>query len=410
MMFVLFSLLLSSSSTVVAQNCLLQKGSSLATDDLPSFASFIDLHGRTYMPGTEEYGVRHALFEKRVAQVRHHNSQPNQAWSAAVNHLSDRTEEELGQLRGWKGFATVGRSPGQVGMHSHGSQLSLAQAENNVVPDNHTWEHLAAIQAHEDQGYCGSCWALATMTMMNAAAEIAGNNQSFSAQDLVNCVPNPHKCGGSGGCEGATVELAMSWIASNGFRTKDDSPYLGYDDSCYASLLEVKGSDRRDRPSFKYDDELEKMIAIGKHEVPANTPGAASGLKYWTRLPENEYRPVLKHLVEHGPLSVSVAADGWSSYGDGIFTSCSEDMVIDHAVVLFGYGFSARHGLKYWEIKNSWGQWWGRDGNMRLIREDTVPCGTDKQPEVGTGCDGGPKEVKVCGNCGILYDVVSVAM
>ena len=30
-------------------------------------------------------------------------------------------------------------------------------------------------------------------------------------QELVDCVPNPKSCGGTGGCSGATVELAMSY-------------------------------------------------------------------------------------------------------------------------------------------------------------------------------------------------------
>lgn len=32
-------------------------------------------------------------------------------------------------------------------------------------------------------------------------------------------------------------------------------------------------------------------------------------------------------------------------------------------------------------------------------------CATDTRPSDGTGCDGGPSEVTVCGSCGILYQV-----
>jgi len=374
-------------------------------EDLPSFTSFIAKHSRTYTLGTDEYKSRQALFEKRVAEVKRHNSQRNQPWTASVNQLTDRTEEELAQLRGWKGFANSGRSVGKVNAHSHGSRarLFLGQSEQLVVPDNHTWEHLTAIKADVDQGACGSCWAIATMTMMNSADEIAGKKRKFSVQDLVNCVPNPHSCGGTGGCQGATVELAMNYIASKGLRTEGESPYSASDGQCGASLLESN-------EPLKYDADLEDMIAIGQHDTVAGTAGKAMGLKFWTRLPENEYTPLLTHLAQHGPLAVSVSASGWSSYGDGIFDACSIDAVIDHAVVLFGYGADKGRGMKFWDIKNSWGKYWGRDGNIRLLREDTVKCGVDRQPEVGTGCDGGPSEVQVCGMCGILYDVVSVAM
>mmetsp|Transcript_133279 Transcript_133279/g.235888 ORF Transcript_133279/g.235888 Transcript_133279/m.235888 type:complete len:451 (-) Transcript_133279:59-1411(-) len=376
-------------------------------EDLPSFASFIMLHGRTYTPGTEEYKSRQALFEERRTAVRRHNSQPNQPWTAAVNHLTDRTEEELSKLRGWRGFARTGKSTGQVGAHAHGSRsgLSLAQMESATVPVAHTWGDLEAIKADFDQGGCGSCWAAATMTMMNAADEISGKKRKFSVQDLVNCVPNPHSCGGTGGCQGATVELAMNYIASKGLRTQDESPYSARDGQCQSSLLESSEASKS-----AYDFDLEAMIAIGQHDTTAGTAGKTMGLNFWTRLPENEYTPLLTHLAQHGPLAVSVSASGWNSYGDGIFDACSIDAVIDHAVVLFGYGADKRRGMKFWDIKNSWGKYWGRDGNIRLLREDTVKCGVDRQPEVGTGCDGGPSEVKVCGMCGILYDVVSVGM
>lgn len=392
---------------LIASNVALVASQKELAEDVPSFASFIAKHSRTYTPGTEEYGARRALFEKRVAEVRHHNSQPNQPWIASVNDLTDRTEQELSQLRGWKGFANSGRSIGQVSPHGgrSRSRLFLGQSEQFVVPDNHTWENLNAIKAEVDQGACGSCWAIATMTMMNAADEIAGRHRKFSVQDLVDCVPNPHNCGGTGGCQGATVELAMNYIASKGLRTDAEAPYSAKDGQCGASLLASN-----EPASIVYDADLEAMIAIGQHATSAGSGGKALGLDSWTRLPENEYEPLLSHLVQHGPLAVSVAASGWNAYGDGIFNACSIDAVIDHAVVLFGYGVDVDRGMKFWDIKNSWGKYWGRDGNIRLLREDTVKCGIDKQPEVGTGCDGGPSEVKVCGMCGILYDVVSVAM
>lgn len=74
-------------------------------------------------------------------------------------------------------------------------------------------------------------------------------------------------------------------------------------------------------------------------------------------------------------------------------------------MTLIGYG---KDDDKFWLIQNSWGADWGDAGRVKLLRRDSdeSECGTDKQPEVGTGCDGGPKEVKVCGMCGILYDSV----
>merc|ERR1719409_2141064 len=107
-------------------------------------------------------------------------------------------------------------------------------------------------------------------------------------------------------------------------------------------------------------------------------------------------RPPLRHaLVERGPAAVAVFASKWFSYSHGIFDSCERDAVIDHAVVLLGYGSDRELGAKYWLIQNSWGPEWGESGRIRLLRQhndETEYCGIDSQPQEGTGCEGGPAQ------------------
>jgi len=376
-------------------------------DSSPSaFASFVAKHGRQYKANSSEYQLRHKLFVQRAIEVDQHNSKPERLWTAKINHLADRTDSELAQLRGWRGVrSTSRRSVAGISPHMHGRPgMFLSQRSNSVgprLPEEISWGNLSSIQADTNQGGCGSCWAIAATTVLNSAAEKAGLGRTFSEQDLVDCVPNPHHCGGTGGCSGATVELAMNFVVTSGVRDTSRAPYFGVDHACAASLLQTPSQE-----DFNFDS----MVAVGVHTSPAASAGMRLGLKAWERLPENEYEPLLHALVQHGPVAISVAASSWSFYNEGIFDSCSKDAVIDHAVTLFGYGKDAASGRKFWEIKNSWGLGWGMQGNIRLLREDAVTCGTDWQPEVGTGCDGGPTSVTVCGHCGILYDAVSVQM
>jgi cathepsin L len=344
-------------------------------DEMPSFSSFISEHRRAYSPGTEEYEKRRSLYEQRIALVQDHNSKPNRLWEMAVNHLSDRTEVELAQLRGLRAMRKSSkRSVGLIGAHRNSHFLS--QVRNSVLPEEKDWSHLSTLEADVDQGACGSCWAVSTATMLNANAQINGYNRTFSAQELVSCTPNPHHCGGSGGCQGSTAELAMNWVMDAGLDTDSGTPYLGSDSVCKkqrtASLL-GNGEDGSGK--------LEDMIAIGFHAGSPLSQGLALGIKGWERLPENDYEPLMRALATVGPAVVSVGASGWNSYGSGIFDSCNKDSVIDHAVTLVGYGKDSTRNAKFWTIKNSWGLSWGENGKIRLLRHDGVShCGTDYQP------------------------------
>jgi len=278
----------------------------------------------------------------------------------------------------------------------------LGQIKNAVVPAETSWAHLNGAKMDFDQAACGSCWAIAAATMLTANAEIKGYNRTFSAQELVSCTPNPHDCGGKGGCDGATVELAMNWVMEQGLDDSTQTPYLGKDDVCKkrsTSLLSKK--------DVFGDATLEEMIAVGFHGVKNKLSSSVQmGLNGWTRLPENQYEPLIRAVAETGPVAVSVGASGWSSYSSGLFDDCSKDVTVDHAVTLIGYG-GVNQKDKYWTIKNSWGLQWGENGNIRLFREEgNVHCGTDYDPKAGTACNNGPKTVPVCGMCGILFDSV----
>lgn len=359
-----------------------------------SFESFVEVNGRAYAHGSAEYEQRQSIYQRRAAEARKHNSRPGRRWTAGVNHLWDWTDSELSALHGWSASARpeVGSISGQPSGRLAGRPQPqggefLARQES-PLPAEKSWKHLASAQFVHNQGGCGSCWAIASVTMLEAHTEIHSVRRSFSAQQLVSCVPNPRECGGQGGCRGATAELAMDWVMNNGCAEEFEVPYSGSQSECDTTHIKTA-----------------QILAN------ASSSGALSwGMKSWERLPENQYLPLMRAVVEYGPVAVSVAANAWHTYGYGIFDSCSPDAIIDHAVVLDGYGEVQSTGTKYWLIQNSWGQGWGEQGFIRMLRRDTDQdeCGIDNQPELGSGCKGGPPQVKVCGMCGILYDTVVV--
>lgn len=379
-----------------------------------TFHSFIRRHGRQYQPGSLEYEQRLALYGQRIAEAEAHNSRPRRLWTAGINMLSDRTEIELAQLRGWRGRAL----PRSSEAHDHGAGRSFleqrAAAAPSLARSSYSWTNLTTLQEAKNQLHCGSCWAVASTTVLEAHAEIHRSPRTFSAQELVSCVANPHHCGGDGGCEGATVELAMSYVMEHGLATEDQYPYVGdgADKTCRANTPVHKHSILSLGGVNDGDGSLADLIRPGIHRSTSGSLGATVGLHAWERLPENSYDRLLKALVEVGPVAISAAAKGWNAYQSGIYDECSRTnfFVVDHAATLVGFGEDADLKEKYYLVQNSWGPTWGEGGKMRLLRRDNDDkperCGVDTQPEVGTGCRGGPKNVTVCGECGILYDSV----
>jgi len=355
------------------------------SEDENDFLKYVSEFGRTYMPGSAEYVERLTLFRQRKAEVDEQNSKAGRLWTAGINDLSDLRHTELqqllGRIRPRKNYADASKS------------ISLRQDTNSsqaMDTECTKWNDLRAVQQIKSQGGCGSCWAFAAATVLEAHAEIAEKPRTFSTQELVDCVENPHNCGGSGGCSGATVELALDYVTKNALATSEADPYHAHGEWC-------------SKPNRKREPSIEVLNTPKVHTAMLSDPSRTFGMVGWERLPENKYEPLLHAVSQRGPVAISVAASRWFAYKFGIFNRCWS-VVINHAVVLVGYG--QEMGTKYWLVQNSWGYRWGEAGKIRILRKDNDEndCDTDYQPEVGTGCDGGPSSVRVCGPCGILYD------
>jgi len=375
------------------------------------FPEFVQKFGRAYAPGSEEHAMREALFLERVEAHRTHNCEAGATWTVGVNHLSDWTEGELQGLLGHQSPARRAQMP-VIQLNMFRSLRDSPGA--TTLPDEFSWSNLSSIQETRDQGMCGSCWAMASTTVMSAHAELKGLPREFSANQLVACTPNPNACGGTGGCGGSTAELAFEYVLRAGVAPGD------------AAFKEAGGGRERcpEQSQVATEKATDGIVAADGREVhmlgeatDQNTMiGRRIGMVGWTKLPENKELPIVQALVERGPMYIAVAAGGgWFGYSGGVMdpTGCDTHSVVNHAVTLYGYGVTrvgdgSSGGVKYWSIKNSWGRMWGEDGSLRLQRQDDEEgyCGWDHRPQEGSGCRGGPPQVWVCGSCGLLYDAV----
>jgi len=131
----------------------------------------------------------------------------------------------------------------------------------------------------------------------------------------------------------------------------------------------------------------------------------------WKKIKDNDAAEMMNALVTVGPLVTSIAANGLFGYSSGVVGGCS-DNVVNHAVVLTGFGHDHEFSMNYWNVRNSWGKSWGEAGFFRLKRAAQgrkEPCGWDNKPEEGVVCKDKvhgkyPKKQWVCGECGFLID------
>jgi len=328
------------------------------------FNAFVSDFNRRY--SAQEFETRKAIFNANLAKIKTHNKDDTKSWKEGVNHLADRTEAELKQLRGYKKTVAASMPKGGIPYTYRGL----------AVPKSVDWREHGIISAVKDQGQCGSCWTFGTAETIESYWALAkGQLPVLSEQQILDCTPNPDQCGGTGGCGGGTAEIAMTQIIKQGGLSSEWTyPYRSYFGENFSQC-----------------------------NFSARTPPAAN-IKSYVNLPVNKYEPVVEALAHEGPLALAVDASKWSFYESGVFDGCNQtNPDIDHAVQLVGYGSDKKDG-DYWIIRNSWTPAWGEEGFIRIKRRSDPPCGMDIHPEDGTACKDGPKQVEVCGTCGVLFD------
>ena len=71
---------------------------------------------------------------------------------------------------------------------------------------------------------------------------------------------------------------------------------------------------------------------------------------------------MINQVLAGKTLSVAVDSNQWGPYKSGIFSGCSVNLNVNHAVNIVGVDVPGG----YWIIRNSWGSWWGDNGYMKL--------------------------------------------
>jgi cathepsin L len=327
-----------------------------------TFDQFMSKFQKSY-PDKATLERHRQTFEMNLALVE--NQPADASFQIGINQFSDLTPQEFEKLfLGRKGGKSLDRE----------GEIRSSLKVGAPLPPSIDWRTKNVISPVKNQGGCGSCWAFGSTEQVESYVALSGAALPIlSPQELVSCDKNPQHCGGTGGCEGSIPELAFDYVKQSGLALEKDYPYLGRDSPCNTTQASK----------------------------------SAASITGYVKLVQNDYDSVMTALATIGPLAVNVWAMPFQSYRSGVFNGCNYkmNMDIDHVMQLVGYGTDA--GKDYWIVRNSWGSSWGENGYIRLAREKQSlnTCGIDMSPADGTGCDGDPAVIGVCGQCGILWDV-----
>lgn len=294
------------------------------------FEHFTSKHGREYSPGSHEHERRKTNFVHNLRFV-HSANRANRTYTLALNHLADRSVEELALMRGRQKPTTP----------NNGRPFPAQNYVNVTPPDTMDWRLYGAVTPVKDQACCGSCWSFATTGTLEGSLFLkTGQLIRLSQQMLVDCTWGF----GNNACDGGEEWRAFEWIMKHGGISTADTygPYQGQNGFCHYNKTE--------------------HVARIDHYV-----NVTSGDEQALRLA----------IFKNGPVAVSIDAGhlSFAFYSNGVYYEPKCHSKVDdlnHAVLGVGYG--TLDGEAYWLVKNSWSTYWGNDGYVLMSTRDNN-CG-----------------------------------
>jgi C1A family cysteine protease len=211
--------------------------------------------------------------------------------------------------------------------------MAAAEIAAEGLPGHFSWCERGKCTPIRDQGLCGSCWAFATVGVMESVIKIQdGVTRDLSEQYLVSCNTNGWSCNGGYWAHPYHQDRVPPGEPSAGAVYEVDFPYLGTNAPCGT-------------PHPHHE-----KISSWNHVAGYGQPSVAA---------------LKQAIYAYGPVSVGVCVgDAFGRYRSGVFTTneSSKCSGANHAVVLVGWDDS--QGV--WYLRNSWGTRWGEGGMMRI--------------------------------------------
>ncbi|KAG5674243.1 hypothetical protein PVAND_004223 [Polypedilum vanderplanki] len=301
--------------------------------------------------------IKREIFEANKIKVFAHNENILNTFKLQLNKFAAHSVEEfiLERCGAKRKLATTNFNPFNFfsmlktvrtirGTEKSRKSFSLDSSKSTPATLNNTRYTLPIL----DQGQCGSCWAFASMSVIESKLMIKDNsyNTSLSPQYLMDCDIKDMALDGQ-----QLLLVKWGYLQTNALFLK----YLG------------GGNNAPSVQSYPYKA-AQTPACLSSLFMPTISLGITDVIE--NDLNGNE--TALQALVANEG-SVGVAVDAthyFQLYSSGVLDDKTADNTctsVNHAVVLVGYGTDSLYG-DYWLVKNSWGADWGENGMVRVAR------------------------------------------
>ena len=107
--------------------------------------------------------------------------------------------------------------------------------------------------------------------------------------------------------------------------------------------------------------------AIDKEDIPKAT------VKEYGRIRPNLFNysdtvhKIKSEIYARGPVACTINAEPLVKYTGGVMDVPHESRQVNHVISIVGWGHDEDSNKSYWIVRNSWGEYWGEMGYVRVV-------------------------------------------
>jgi C1A family cysteine protease len=260
-----------------------------------------------------------------------------------------------------------------------------------TLPSYFDWSRQSDITKPQNQGTCGSCWAVAASTCLSDVfvASKRITNPNVSAGYILSCYPQQQ-------CEGGNPFLAIRDMELHGARTSECIPNTLPIQKCNCHKLGPAYYPEETRvicipPDLsKFSSDQAELIQSYLNSLY----GTSTNLNLSKEPISNIQRIIKHHIYNHGPVltgfhvfknfmkgdfretnEIYIETQSYQGIPGIDYKQLDQDWIGSHAVVIVGWGEAPiqEKMVPYWICRNSWGEAWGMNGYFRMAMYGTEP-------------------------------------